>query len=172
MTGYVSSDRPHNFVCCMWGSLVVLRHVSLAPTGSNAVGIKRRLADAEAAEAASQPKAGPSEPSSSSSSRRGGLHQRLAPELDEVAQGPRAGVDQKGPLWKGLARRWAERKISAGELQKLATTYVGQGAEGMDKMHALGNCGSHPQNCHRALKNLLGLPRGAPYFHVFVPSLI
>ena len=35
----------------------------------------------------------------------------------------------------------------------------------MDRMAAMGASGEHPQNCFRALKNLLGLPSGAPTFY-------
>ena len=37
-----------------------------------------------------------------------------------------------------------------------------QGAQGMSSMAAMGNHGSNPQNCFRALKALLGIPPGAP----------
>ena len=35
----------------------------------------------------------------------------------------------------------------------------------MQAMASMGDFGAHPQNCHRALLNLLGLPAGAPDLH-------
>ena len=158
----MSSARPQQFCRCMWVSLWVGLCASAFITGSAAVGIKRRLTDAQASEASSKAKAAPSEPSSSSTSRRGGLHQRLARESSEISI---EGSPDEKPLWKGLIRRWAEGKISAGEVQQYASEAIGQGAQGMQPMAAIGNFGSNPQNCHRALKNLLGLPSGAPDLH-------
>ena len=55
--------------------------------------------------------------------------------------------------------------MSAAEVQQTALDAQGQGAEGMDGMARLGGTGEHPQNCHRALMNLLGIPSGAPNFY-------
>ena len=140
---------------------------------TSGVGIKRRLAEAKEAEAQAaqeavgdDPCVASNTPSSSSGARpRGGVRQRL-----QRAKGIEASEDTppqpqpQGPLWQGLVRRWALGKISAGDLQRQAAEAVGQGASGMDEMASIANFGENPQNCYRALKQLLGLPKGAPPF--------
>ena len=134
--------------------------------GVSGVGIKRRLREAEEAELAAGPSASSTAQSSSSTFQpRGGVRQRqAAAEAAEIGTESPVRHPQQGPLWKGLVRRWAAGKISAGELQKLAAEAMDQGASQMGDMAKLGNFGANPQNAYRALKTLLGLPSGAPGF--------
>ena len=165
----------------------------VVPLQVDCVGIKRRLADAEAAEAAADaPEAKSASASSSAPLPKGGIQRRMREhEAAEVAADaastssgvplPKGGMKRrveaefgggssssskkpKGPLVDKLIKKWAAGKISAKDVQDTAFAAVGQGAEGMDGLSALGKSGQQPQNCYRALKNLLGLPSGAPTF--------
>ena len=84
--------------------------------------------------------------------------------MAEIADGPSSSSTSKaaGPLLEKLKRKWAEGNMSAIEVQDMALAAEGQGATGMRGMSSMGSSGSHPQNCFRALKNLLGMPAGAP----------
>ena len=114
-----------------------------------APGIKQRMAEMEAFEEAAREDRGDEEESSSSFRPRRVVRQRAQAAEGEVDLG------REGPLFKRLKTRWAQGKLPADELQRLAFDAVGQGAQGMDGMAALGNAGENPRNCFRALKRLL-----------------
>ena len=47
-----------------------------------------------------------------------------------------------------------------------------QGAPGMERMAAMGGSGKHPQNLYRAMKHLLGWPKGAaPVSFIEIPTV-
>ena len=120
----------------------------------DAVGIKRRLAEAEEQDEA------PSEAAASSTDTRpkGGIKRRL--EAAET-QGSSSST-KKVPFTERVIQKWASGKMSASEVQAAAMDAMAQGARDLDKLSSMGSAGDHPQNCLRALKNLLGLPKGAP----------
>ena len=113
--------------------------------GANGVDIKRRMEEAASADRAADPSFSSTAPSSSSSLtvRPGrGVRQRMqaAEASSDVPPQPK----NQGPLWKGLVRRWATGKISAGDLQQLAAEAMGQGASGMGDMASIGTYGTNP----------------------------
>ena len=142
------------------------------PSASYSVGLKRRLAEAEAAdsEAAASADAGSTGASSSDArdiSEAGpflrGIRQRLA-ALSDLDSQDRPRTAAHGPLYKSLVRDWAKGKIVSSQVQEYAWGAAHQGAEGIDRMGSIGAAGAHPQNMMRALKALLGMPRGSPSF--------
>ena len=162
---------------CMWVRCVFYVHVMICWQGVDGVGLKRRLADAERMEKESDEadiaQVVANEPASSSTSRRGGVLQRIQRELAEQAssQGGR-DLDGDGPLWEYLIKKWARGKLTATEMQQEAAAAQRQGAIGMDRLAAIGKHGQHPQNAFRMLKSVLGLPKGAPEFRWFeIPTV-
>ena len=143
--------------------------------GTDAVGIKRRMAAHELAErgegddGASAPAAGDAA-SSSSGMPRGGIKRRM--QESSPTETAASGSGTEGPLWRRLVKKWAQGELSSAEVQKMAMASEGQGAFGMNDLAKIGNYGANPQNCFRAMKNLLGLPDGAPSFTFFeIPTI-
>ena len=127
------------------------------------VGIKRRLADAEAANTPGGADAGEDIHESVSSKRRKGINQRVQAAEEQSASSSQRH-DEPNPLLKRLVKRWAEGKRSSVELQGMAMDAEASGTRGMSSTASIGAGGKHTQNCFRALKSLLGMPSGAPYF--------
>lgn len=127
--------------------------------GSEGVGIKRKLA-ATSGEAGEDP---PTElPGASSSTdppvrARGGVRQRLAAE-----QSSSTSSSDANPLLRSLKRDWALGKLTSNQVQEYALAASSQGAVGVEALGKAGNSGNNPQNIFRALKSILGLPKGAP----------
>ena len=150
---------------------IFLSTVSLSVWG---VGVKRRIADADAAEAAAasaaEPAAAISEPANRYR-RTGGVNRRIAEAAAEPAGDPEssssAGLTDpiRFPFTAALKRDWAKGTISAATVQDYAMKAMLQGAEGLQDIARMGGGGAHPQNMQRALIGLLGTPHGAPEFH-------
>ena len=120
------------------------------------VGIKRRLEVAEA-----DVGDGPSNAGSSGDAFaiRGGVRQRLG-SAEPTPQNAPGDM----PLRESLKRDWAKGRIKTDQVQDYAWGAQQQGAVGMDSMGAMGNSGRNPQNLFRAMRHLLGMPKGSPPF--------
>ena len=84
---------------------------------------------------------------------------------------PNVGVP-KGPLNEFLRKEWARGKLTTPQIQQIALKAMQQGAPGMERMAAMGGSGKHPQNLYRAMKHLLGWPKGAaPVSFIEIPTV-
>ena len=95
------------------------------------------------------------EPSASSSdARRGGVRQRLgASRTDNLDK-------MDGPLLANLKARWGKGKLSAKDIESLATSATAQGANHLPEFSSP----TYPQNLQRSLIAKFGKPKGAPDF--------
>ena len=123
----------------------------------DAVGIKRRLKEAQ--EQQEQSTDIPANPSGSSSStqaptQRGGIRRRI---MESSEQHETLGIDPELPLLDSLKKHWSMGQISSARVLEYARGATAQGARGMDRMASIG---SH--NAFRALKSVFGIPKGAP----------
>lgn len=57
---------------------------------------------------------------------------------------------------------WANGDLTSKQVQKYAMHALEQGAEGLTDFAKMGNWGNNPQNLFRAMRSVLGVPKGAP----------
>ena len=134
-------------------------------TSTWAVGIKRRLAEAEQNEETVQ-----EIPSASTGPVRkgGGIKQRLAraegTDSASTSSTNKANWDPLGPFVRDLRRMWCRGELSSVKLQSLASSAQAQGIKGVEPLAAAGSYGGSPQNLFRAFQNVFGLPQGSCAF--------
>ena len=115
---------------------------------SHGVGLRRRLAEAEAdAVGGASSSSGQCDPPRV----RGGLRRRLGePDApgDPSMELPRTSTANL-PLNNKLKKDWAAGKLSSRQVQEYAMGAMQQGATGLDAMSAIGNSGTNLQNLQR-----------------------
>ena len=125
---------------------------------ADAVGIKRRLEEADKAKH-EQAAPEPGEPSTSASSStqkpRGGIKQRMQHTTAEPTPPQTAAYHL--PLRKTLLKGWSTGELSSAKVLEIAASAAQQGATGMDDMRSLG-----AHNAFRSLQSVFGYPAGAP----------
>ena len=125
---------------------------------SEAVGIKRRLADANFGKDPEQLEAKTKGSRLDEASPKGGVKQRLAAATSADPSSSSSSM----PLTRDLKLDWAKGKLSSAQVQKYAHSATQQGALEMGDVASAGNFGKQPGNVFRALKQLWGIPQGAP----------
>ena len=147
-----------------------LMQASLLSIHVGSVGIKRRIAEADAARAAASSGAA----CGSAASGTGGpvvhrpqsIKRRIA-EADIETGSLDLEAQQPTPHFLKLKRDWAKGKLSAKDIQEHALTAMQSGARGVEQMAKMGNWGDNPRNMARALVHALGMPAGSPQFDWF-----
>jgi hypothetical protein len=106
--------------------------------------------------------------------RRGGHKQRrlsqgasstdtVASNLrDTVASNLRDTVASNLPFNRDLVKDWANGDLTSKQVQRYAMHALQQGANGLYDFAKMGNWGNNPQNLFRAMRSVLGVPKGAP----------
>ena len=121
------------------------------------VGIRQRLAAAEqgVTEVSESGATASSSSDLASPVPKGGIKRRL-----QSVSTDQADVDE--PLLKSLRRHWAKGTLNSAQVQEFAWGAMHQGATGINiqKLSRVGVAGNHPGNMVRALKGVLGTPKG------------
>ena len=127
------------------------------------VGIKRRLAE-DADELAAE---GVAKSSSPDPRPRGGVRQRASTR----AHPAHPHADRQGPLNQYLKEQWAAGHLNTKQVQEVALRATQQGAIGVERLGSMGSDGRYANNLFRAVKSILGMPKGAPdFFWAEIPT--
>ena len=93
--------------------------------------------------------------------RRGGGHKQRRTHLEDTAATSSSSAADL-PFNRDLVKDWATGHLTSKQVQRYALHAMQQGADGLDNFARMGNFGENPQNVFRAMRTVLGLPKGAP----------
>ena len=94
-----------------------------------------------------------------------GRHKQRRVEAEQTAATSSSSSSNSAntlPFNNDLVNDWASGKLISKQVQRCARHALEQGASGLFDFAKMGNSGENPQNIFRAMRSMLGLPKGAP----------
>ena len=142
---------------------VIILSVLVSLGGS--VGIKRRIAEADAAAAAASSTSVHQAVAPSIARKPPSIKRRIA-DADVAESHASSSMDplsqKPTKYFNRLKRDWAKGKMSSKDVQGHACDAMESGAGGVHRMAKMGNWGQNPKNMARALVDALGMSKDAP----------